>query len=197
MGAATTKVPIKRRTNLRFGRLRLARQQSGRTHNHTARAVPTLWYLFFDKRGLDWMGHRRRPEALECGDRFALHAINRRRTRLGHTSVYQHIASAALPEPAAKLRRLETNLAQNKEQRLMRVQRIDRPRNSVDPNIITRHVSSSRYPSADAIHPSENDHLSPNHHKSRSKQSCFLTATFDDLLRTITIMPQASLMLTH
>src|SRR3974390_928176 len=146
MDAATTKVPIKRRTNLRFGRLRLARQQSGRAHNHTARAVPTLWYLFFDKRGLDWMGHRRRPEALEGGDRFALYPINRRRTRLGHTSVYQHIASAALPEPAAKLRRLETNLAQDKEQRLMRVQRIDRPRNSVDPNVITRHVTSSRYP---------------------------------------------------
>src|SRR6516225_118416 len=124
VGAATAKIPGERRAHVCLGRPRIAIEQLFRRHDHAIDAVAALGRLLLHEGTLQWMRFIQRADAFDGRDLASRYRADRRDAGTRRLAVDEHGASAALRQPAAKLRAIELEVvAKHVKQRRVRLGR--------------------------------------------------------------------------
>src|SRR5215471_18512976 len=126
MSPAAAEIPVERRANFVLGGLWFFRQERSSGHDHAAGAVAALRHLLLDERSLHRMRLRYRSKSLKGCDRPPLRARDCQLAGWGGAAIHHHRAGAALAEPATELGGGEAEAAQDVEERLIGVRRLDR-----------------------------------------------------------------------
>src|ERR1700722_12770752 len=150
-------MPLERPLHLALARLRVARQQCLRGHDHPAAAITALAGLFADERTLQHTRLSRSAQALDRRDPALTGGADGKHARALFNPIHQHAARAALRLAAAEFRAVQVEvIAENVEQR-----RIGRSlygmRRTVDPECEYRRHGASPLQGTDAFPPRVTD----------------------------------------
>jgi len=109
-------------------------------HDHAVGAIAALGCLLGDESGLERARFFRSPQTFESGHRPARDLFDWRHARAHGLAIDQHGAGAALAEPATEFCAVQRQrIAQDVEERLVRIPGIDGYRAPVDAELVLRH----------------------------------------------------------